>query len=158
LPDRAQEAFAEVLRQQPHHPQALYGKAMAFVEGGREAEAITCFDEVLQWHPAFVDARRFRAVLLARRGDLTGASQDINRCLEMEPQAGITLYAAACVLALAAEQSKGPAVPKQLEDQALSLLQKALAQGYGHDSAATDPDLRALRHRSEFAALLAKSK
>ena len=70
--------------------------------------------------------------------------------LEQEPQAGITLYAAACVLALAAELSKGPGVAKQLEDQALSLLQKTLAQGYGHDSAATDPDLRALRHRPEF--------
>jgi serine/threonine protein kinase/tetratricopeptide (TPR) repeat protein len=155
LPERALSAFAEVLRQQPQQPQALYGKAMVLVEKGREVEALACFDEALQWHPGFADARRFRAVLLARRGDLNAAVKDINRCLEAEqPPAGITLYAAACVLALGAEQAKVPEQAKQLEDRALAYLQMALAQGYGRDSAATDPDLRAIRYRPEFVALL----
>jgi serine/threonine protein kinase/Tfp pilus assembly protein PilF len=158
LPEAADRAFAWVLVREGHHPQALYGRAMILVERGEEKAAVACFDEALQWHPGFVDARRFRAVLLARQGNLAAASQDINRCLEAEPKSGITLYAAACVLALAAGQTKDAATARQWEDQALAVLQQALAQGYGHHRIAADNDLRALRHRAEFATLLSSGK
>jgi tetratricopeptide (TPR) repeat protein len=130
---------------------------MVHVERAEENEAIACFDEALAWHPTFVDARRFKAILLARQGMLADAQEDINRCLQQEPQAGITVYAAACVLARAAEKSPHPEARKQLEDQAIDLLGKAFHYDYGQGGAATDLDLRALHHCPEFAALLKKN-
>jgi tetratricopeptide (TPR) repeat protein len=154
LPDKARQAFAEVLRQQPQHPQALYGRAMILVEQGEERKAVAVFTKALDAHPGFTDARRFRAVLLARSGDLGGAGRDINRCLEQEPGAGVTLYAAACVLALGAEKTADQGEATRLADQALEFLRRAFARGYGRDTAAADPDLRALRRRPEFQRLL----
>jgi tetratricopeptide (TPR) repeat protein len=154
LPGKAQDAFAEVLRRQPHHLEALYGRAMVLVKQGKEKAAVASFSRALEANPGFTDARRFRAVLLARAGDLAGAVTDINRCLEQEPSGGITLYAAACVLALGADQARDPASAKGLEDQALDFLRRAFAQGYGRDRAAADPDLRGLRRRPEFQQLL----
>jgi serine/threonine protein kinase/tetratricopeptide (TPR) repeat protein len=154
LPTKAQEAFAEVLRQQPRHLQALYGRAMVLVEQGKEKAAIACFGQALDAQPGFADARRFRAVLRARAGDLAGAVTDVNRCLEQESSSGITLYAAACVLALGADRSPDAGQAKGLEDQALDFLRRAFAQGYGRDRAAADPDLRGLRRRPAFQRLL----
>ena len=154
LPDAAAKAFAEVLSQQAHHPQALYGKAMVLVQRAQENEGIACFDEALAWHPSFVDARRGRAVLLARQGKLAEAQEDINRCLQQEPQSGITLYAAACVLARAAVKNPDPDARRLWEDQAIELLAKAFQQGYGRAGAAADPDLRSLHHRPKVQALL----
>ena len=107
-PDAAGRAFAEVLRHQADHPHALYGKAMVLAEQGRDREAATCFDMAVAAHPTFVDARRCRAVLLARLGELAAAQEEINQCLRLGPRAGISLYAAACVLARAAKSSAAP--------------------------------------------------
>src|SRR5207253_1561867 len=100
----------------------LYGRAMVLVEQGEERKAVAFFNKALDAHPGFTDARRFRAVLLARSGDLSGAGRDINRCLEQEPGTGVTLYAAACVLALGAEKTADPAEATRLADQALEFL------------------------------------
>jgi serine/threonine protein kinase/lipoprotein NlpI len=153
LPDAAEASFAKVLAQQAHQPQALYGKAMLRVQRQQESDAIACFDEAITWHPTCVDARRFRAVLLARQGKFTEAQDDINRCIQQEPQSGITLYAAACVLSRAAGKTPDLQTRRQLEDQAIDFLTKAFEQGYGLASAAADPDLGSLRHRPEFQAL-----
>jgi serine/threonine protein kinase/lipoprotein NlpI len=154
LPNASEAAFAKVLRQQPHHPQALYGKAMLLVDRQQESDAIACFNEALEWHPTCVDARRFRAVLLARQGKFTEAQNDINHCIQHEPLAGITLYAAACVLAQAAAKTPAPEARRHLENQAIGFLRKALDQGYGAEGAHADPDLGALQHRPEFQAML----
>src|SRR5262249_15534928 len=53
LPGQADGSFAAVLRHQPHHPQALYGRAMLLVEQKQEAEAVACFDKALEHHPGF---------------------------------------------------------------------------------------------------------
>jgi eukaryotic-like serine/threonine-protein kinase len=156
LPDAADRAFMDALRQEPRNQRALYGKAMLFAEAGKEADAIVWFDEALKWHPSFLDARRSRAVLLARIGKLTLAQEEINLCLRQDGAAGITLYKAACILALAAERSSDNAIRREREDQALSFLAQANQQGYGLAGAATDADLRALRHRKDFQTLLAK--
>jgi serine/threonine protein kinase/lipoprotein NlpI len=155
-PDAAEKAFVGVLGLQAHHPQALYGQAMLLTERGREPEAIACFNEALRWHPSFVDARRSRAVLLARHGNLAEAQDDINRCLQQQPEAGITLYAAACVLARAAAQSTAAAQRQQREDQALDLLGRAFQRGYGRDRVAADPDLVSLLQRREARDLLGR--
>ena len=148
LPDRAREAFDEVLRFDPHQPRALYGLGVLAVERGDAAEAIAEFNQAIDADPTFVDPRRGRAVLYARLGRWDLASGDINWCLEREPRRGVTLYAAACVSALAAVQH--PAVA----DQAVKLLEKAFAENYGRDKAAADPDLASLRRDARFRTLL----
>jgi tetratricopeptide (TPR) repeat protein len=154
LPDQAEKAFAEVLRQDPRHPQALYGMAMLRVEQGRESEAITLFTRALDVSPSFVEARRYRAILLARAGQLRRATEEMNGCLEREPDAGATLYAAACVAALAADKATDRGTAQQATEQALTFLKKAFVRGYGQDQAANDPDLKSLREHAPFQQLL----
>jgi serine/threonine protein kinase/Flp pilus assembly protein TadD len=154
LPGRAREAFDEVLRERPAHPQALYGRAMLLAQAGQLDEAIAAFNRAVEGAPNFVEARRFRAVLLARAGQLEAASQDINWCLEREPEEGATLYAAACVAARAAEQCGDAKAAQQVKAQAFAFLRRALDRGYGRDKADADPDLRCLRRHPEFRQLL----
>jgi Flp pilus assembly protein TadD len=151
-PDRAQAAFDEVLRIDPAQPQALYGLGVLDVERGHASEAIAHFNDAVAADPSFVDPRRGRAIVFARLGRWSEATTDINWCLEREPRRGMTLYAAACVSALAAAKHPG------LADQALVLLEKAFAEGYGCETAETDPDLAALRPDPRFDALMARNR
>jgi tetratricopeptide (TPR) repeat protein len=151
LPDKARAAFDDILRRHPKHPQALYGVAILLVEQGLSEEALPLFTRAAEADPAFVDARRGRAVLLARKGQLARAKEDINWCLEKDPSEGVTLYAAACVAARAAEKTSDPGAL----DQALAFLRKAFDHGYGQDRAAADPDLAAIRQLPAFRRLLA---
>src|SRR5205823_519784 len=137
--------FEDVLARDRDHPQALYGLAMLLAEGGRDAEALALLDRAVEASPGFLEARRCRAVLQARRGNLEPASQEINACLAKAPDSGSVLYAAACVAAWVAQRSADPAVVRQARDQALALLDRALARGYGQDQAARDPDLAGVR-------------
>jgi serine/threonine protein kinase/tetratricopeptide (TPR) repeat protein len=156
LPEKAREAFDQILRQDPQHPQALYGRAMLLAKRGRDREALTYFNRAVAAAPSFVEARRFRGIMLARCGDFENASQDINWCLDREPTAGATLYAAACVTARVAEKATDPSVCKAAADQALTFLQKALERGYGRSQMASDPDLTAMREHPRFQRLLQK--
>jgi tetratricopeptide (TPR) repeat protein len=154
LPGKALEAFEYVLRLRPNHPQALYGKAMLLVEDGREREAIDCFTLALRDSPGFHDARRYRAILLARAGQFEAASRDANDCLERDQGSGPSLYAAACVAALMAEKVRDQAAAEKAATQALELLSQAFAHGYGRDKVAADPDLKAIRRHPGLVALL----
>ena len=120
LPARAQEVFDEVLKQCPNHPQALYGKAMQAMGRGRLDIALRFFDHALEATPAFVAARRYRAVVLARQGAWDRATRDINWCLDREPESGPTLYAAACVAALAAAASPDTVSTRRTVGEALT--------------------------------------
>src|SRR5207247_5625822 len=62
LPDKARQAFGDVLRQHPDHPQALYGKAMLLVRDGQERSAIALFDKALAAFTIFNVVRRTRTV------------------------------------------------------------------------------------------------
>jgi serine/threonine protein kinase/tetratricopeptide (TPR) repeat protein len=150
LPEKARAAFDDILRVQPQHPQALYGCAMLLVEQGRQKDALAFFDRAIEAAPSFVEARRFRAVLQARRGQFTSASQDMNWCLEREPTSGPTLYATACVAARAVEQAADPVAAKATADQALAFLEKALDCGYGRAQMADDLDLTGIRQCPQF--------
>jgi tetratricopeptide (TPR) repeat protein len=150
LPDKARAAFDAVLREESQHPQALYGLAMLAARRDRLDEAIRYFNRALEVSPGFLDARRYRAILYARRHDFEHAGPDINWCLERDPRGGPTLYAAACVVSRTVEAHADP----QAVDQALDLLEKALAQGYGADKVAADPDLAALRKQPGCQTLL----
>ena len=149
LPRQAEEAFDDALRHDPHHPQALYGKAMLAMERGQLDIALRFFDRALEATPAFVEARRYRAVVLARQGAWERATRDINWCLDREPGSGETLYAAACVAARAAEASSTP----DAVDQAFGLLQRAISLGSGQ-RASEDPDLTGLRRDPRFRRLI----
>ena len=137
---------------EPSHPQALYGRGMLLERQGQTDAALECYTYALEASPGFVEARRSRAVVLARRGDLRQAEQEINLCLDREPHSGATLYAAACVAALAAGRG-GRAAPGAV-DQALDLLRQAFARGYGRDKVADDRDLDGVRGDPRFRQLL----
>jgi tetratricopeptide (TPR) repeat protein len=151
MPERAAAAFNDVLLQDPRSPEALYGRAMLAAAAGRDEEAIAALGRALESNPAFNEARLSRAVLLARRSDWEHAGQDINWCLDREPTSGETLYAAACVSALAARAMPSP----RAVAQAVELLNRALDAGVPGSRAAADPDLSSLRHDPRFVTLLA---
>ena len=98
---------------------------MLAATAGRSEEGIAALSRALEARPGFNEARRSRAVLLARKCDWEHAGQDINWCLEREPTSADTLYAAACVAAIAAEASPSP----RAVGQALELLRRALEYG-----------------------------
>ena len=152
LPAKAQGAFDDVLRSDPHQPQALYGRAMLTMNRGQLDTALRFFDQALEAAPGFIEARRYRAVVLARQGEWERATRDINWCLDREPGSGETLYAAACVAARAAEASPTPGAL----DRAFDLLQRALSLGSGH-RAIEDPDLTTLRRDPRFERLITAS-
>ncbi len=146
LPDKAQWAFDEVHRQDPKNKEALYGLAMLAMQREDAAATLRYFDQSLEVAPNFFAARRYRAIQLARKGDLNRATEDINWCLEKEPQNGDSLYAAACVVALASKQLADP----KLAEQSRHFLEKALSRGVDLDKANHDPDLAAIRARPEI--------
>lgn len=154
LPAKAKQAFEDVLRENPDHPQALYGRGLMQVEEGRTAEAFRSFSRLLEIQPSFLEARRFRAILLARRGDFDSASHEVNECLQKDPNGGATCYAAACVAAHAVARSTSPRARDQVTAQAVHFLEKAFAAKYGLDKAASDPDLEGIRQQPNFVALL----
>jgi serine/threonine protein kinase/tetratricopeptide (TPR) repeat protein len=151
LPGEAAAAFAEVLREEPRQPQALYGAAMLADRAGRNREALGYYTRALEAAPGFAEARRFRAVLLARTGDAAAARREIDACLTAEPASGAVHYAAACVHALACARGGDAA-------RALDHLRRAFALGYGADRAADDADLAAVRGRPEFRRLIGDAR
>jgi tetratricopeptide (TPR) repeat protein len=146
LPEKAKASFQEVLQLDARHPQALYGLAMLAMAHGRLEEAIAYFDKAVHAAPDLVEARRYRAIALARGSAWAEASRDIHWCLDREPNSGETLYAAACVSSLAAGRLR----TQETLRQSIALLRQALDRGVGHDKFATDPDLQALRDLPEF--------
>jgi tetratricopeptide (TPR) repeat protein len=145
-PAAARRAFDDALHDDPRQPQALYGRGMLDAREGREGQALGWFDRAVAADPAFDQARRSRALVLARLGDWARAGRDINRCLDRDPNSGETLYVAACVAALAAGKLDDP----KATGQALQLLRQALDRGVGRDRLAGDPDLENLRALPEF--------
>lgn len=157
LPDKARQAFDQVLQENPNQPEALYGRGMLLVEQQHPEEALNYFSRAIEVAPGLIEPRRARAILLARRGNVEGAIQDINWCLDRDNASGFVLYGAACVSALAAGAAADARGAEYLAQQALTLLQKALDSGYGQDKAAKDPDLLAIRSRPEFRRLVNES-
>jgi tetratricopeptide (TPR) repeat protein len=152
-PDRARDEFARALRIDRHHPQALLGMAQ-LAEAIDPGEAIRFLDRALETDSRFLEARRYRALLGARAGRLESAGKDINSCLEQErtPTAD-TLYVAACIAVRVMDRFP----TQQTTEQALSLLEKALAQGYPANRASRDADLGAVRKHPEFIRLFART-
>jgi serine/threonine protein kinase/tetratricopeptide (TPR) repeat protein len=157
LPGRAESVFEKVLRLDSKNPRALYGYAMLSAQKSRRSEvALTCFTLALEADPHFLPARRGRADVLAHRGELAKALEDINWCIRAD-ETGPTLYSAACVYATLAQKCGEPAMTATLTERAVSLLGEAFQRGYGQDRAAEDEDLAILRGHPKFRSLLKKS-
>ncbi len=153
LPAEAQKAFRKIPSDDPKYPEALYGLGLLAANQSRTEQAVELFGKALERRPAFEEARRFRAVLLARLERFTEAITEINIALQAAPKSGAARYAAACVTALGAEQAASPAFAKQAADEAIHFLRQAREQGYGQN-AETDPDLAAIRNHPEFERLM----
>lgn len=152
-PTDAEQAFARIPSDDPKYPEALYGRGLIATNANRLERAVELFAKALELRPHFGEARRFRAILLARLGRFTEAITEINTALQAAPKSGAALYAAACVTSLAAEQAPTTAAARQASDEAIRFLRQALANGYGQH-AATDDDLKVLRQHPEFDRLL----
>ena len=153
LPVEAKRAFQRVPSSDVKYPEALYGLAMLAVKEGHLERAVELFGKALTNRPGFEEARRFRAVLLARLQQFSEAISEINTALQSAPKNGATLYAAACVTSLAAEHATTPVTKQQARQESLRFLRQALERGYGQQ-AATDGDLAGLRQLPEFEKLL----
>jgi tetratricopeptide (TPR) repeat protein len=153
LPLRARAAFMAVLKDNPADPEALYGCGMLDDRKGDQVGAYQYFTRALEAAPGFEEARRFRALVLARRGDYQAARVDINVCLSKESPTGATYYAAACVAAIQAEKSD-PQSAAECTQAALEMLHEAFVRGYGLAIANTDPDLNGIRNHPEFGRLV----
>ena len=153
LPEKARQVFEAILHTTPRHPEALYGCAMLAVGQGCLTEALRYFDLALEGTPEFDEARRYRAVILARTGLWQRASEDVNRCLQRDSGDGSTLYSAACVASLASRQLSDP----RAAQQAIEFLERAQACGMDITKAGTDPDLKPIRELPSFKRLLDRS-
>ncbi len=155
-PADAEQAFARIPSDDPKSPEALYGRGLLAANANRFERAAELFAQALDRRPTLGEARRFRAIVLARLNRLAEALAEINTALQAAPQSGPTLYAAACVTSLAAEQAPNPVAARQAADESIRLLKLALTYGYGQH-AATDDDLKAIRQHPEFEQLLLKT-
>ncbi len=150
-PDKAREAFRAVLRDDENNAEALYGCGMLLDrpdQPDKMEEALGFFNDAIAIRSTFVEARRFRALLLARLHHYAAAAAEIQVCLSLEQASGATRYAAACVAALTVPSDEREA------DRAVELLSQAFQLGYGRDKAATDPDLKAVRSHPGFRRLV----
>lgn len=149
-PNLSLQVFDSILKVNPKHTQALYGKGMILMQQGDLPGAVRMFDSALNASSTFIEPLRYRAVALARLGQLQQAAADANACIEREPTNPDSLYAAACVAAVSARKL-GSA---ELNDNALQLLHSAIERGVDRERARTDPDFSGLRGDPDFRKLL----
>ncbi|HKM56502.1 MAG TPA: tetratricopeptide repeat protein, partial [Isosphaeraceae bacterium] len=142
----ARRDFEAVLKHDPRSAAAHYGIARLIRAHDRRA-AITHLDLALQSDPNLIDALQLRALERARLGE-PAALDDVEQLVKA-PTAH-RFYNAACALALYADAKADP----HPLDRAIGLLDLAFKAGFPVREAAADPDLKALRARPEFPALL----
>jgi tetratricopeptide (TPR) repeat protein len=147
-PVRASEDFTTVLQANPRNAMAHYGMARV-VRASNHISAIEHLNTALESDPDLIDALQLRALERAHLGQ-PGALDDV--LLLTRAPTPHRLYNAACALAVYADKTREP---KPLA-RAMELLEQALRAGFPALEAARDPDLRALRKRVDFAALLSR--
>jgi serine/threonine protein kinase/tetratricopeptide (TPR) repeat protein len=151
-PEEAWPVFLDILESEPRNARAIYGCGMLATRVSRSsAEALKYFDMALEIDAHFVEALRARANVRAHRGECRTALEDVDLAGRLD-LSGRTLYDAACVYALCAEQNPEP-MAGFLAERAIGLLLAAREQGY-HGKIAEDTDLAFVRKHPQFDGLL----
>jgi serine/threonine protein kinase/tetratricopeptide (TPR) repeat protein len=140
---------------------AHWGRAVALDDLKRHAEAAKDWDKAveLSTEPQRTGIRMSRAASRVRAGQVDVAIQEAEELVKYADAS--TLYAAACVFALAADrrdESGGSLSREQCAQRAVALLQQVVARGWKDPKhmMTKDDDLRALRQRDDFKKLLAE--
>lgn len=149
-PEIAGQIFDNILKINPKHPQALYGQGMLSMNRKLLREAVGYFDRALVADPEFIEPMRYRAISLARLGQIEAAADDANTCIAREPINPDSLYSSACVAAISARKLK----LESIGESALDLLEKAISCGADPERARDDPDFLALRDNPRFRKLI----
>lgn len=145
-PTLAKQLFDQVLESDPYQPQANYALGSLLMSQGKMRDAIAAFDSAIKADPNYVEPVRYRAICLARQAKFEGALQDIAFCKDRQPNNPDTLYAEACVAAIAHKKF----ATSELADRTLQLLQMAITFGVRKDRAANDSDFSSLQNDPEF--------
>lgn len=138
------------------------GRALALTLLNRSIDALRDWDRAIELAegPLPHELRWPCAVCLARAGEHARAMAEANALIEEKDESGPTLYAAACVFALAAASVKDDTkLCEQHAGRAVTLLRQAQQAGCFKEQAKVahlkkDSDLRALRGRPDYQALL----
>jgi tetratricopeptide (TPR) repeat protein len=101
--DEAQKTFGDVLETNPSDPRALLGAARRLEADGQPG-ADSLLRAALTINPEYVDARTLHAEMLISLEDYSGAQQDIDRALKVNPNAEHTLAVAAGIKFLTHDQ------------------------------------------------------
>lgn len=126
----------------PDRPYPLQEIARVMDVGlGKHEEAIKIFSKVLEIQPQNEIVLINRALAEMRIGRIGEALEDVQAAMA-EPNSGKTLYQAACVHALIGRESN--------KRRAVTLLAKAIAQGYKPKNLNSDSDLDSIRDIEEF--------
>jgi eukaryotic-like serine/threonine-protein kinase len=144
LPHEALEAFRMAEQIQPDSIEALQNRAYVESELLKRPEAaIQTLDRALELREDYVPSLIGRAVLLARSGQHEQARRDADRGLQMQPD-GATHFQAGCVYALTSRDDPAG------QADAIRLVLKGLALGFGTDLINSDPDLDNIRNHTSF--------
>jgi tetratricopeptide (TPR) repeat protein len=127
--DQAIEEFRLALEQNPEHPMAHFGLALAYMQSDKEDEALKEFGWVIEHKPDMAVAYANRGILLDRMGQYRKALADYKKSLELDPKA-----------------SKGPGVLwrflHNVADKPPTIADRA---AYLEEQLALPPDKRVLR-------------
>lgn len=144
-PEAALEDLREAHRLNPDRPYLLYEMARILaVELNRHEDALELFDQVLAIQPKNEYALSRRALSLVRLNRKADALNDLKVAMQ-EPNDAKNLYQAACVHALIGMS--------QNRRRAITLLAKAIHQGYVPKNLENDPDLESIRNLGEFSVI-----
>src|SRR4029079_17652521 len=110
---------------------------------GGEARAIKRLDQALEIAPRSIAVLAGRSILLARAGRREEALRDAQQALRLGPSAAFRFQ-------LAGTFARTSTLEPRDARRAIELLDSSLADGFGRDLLATDPDLAPVRNLAEF--------
>jgi serine/threonine protein kinase/Tfp pilus assembly protein PilF len=149
-PASSRRDLQRVLDRNPRNARALYVMAR-LVQGEDLRRALAYVDTALEADPGLADAIQLRALLRARLGR-PSAINDVDNLVQAPTVS--RLYNAACAMAILSETTGD----QRHGDRALDFLSRSLDAGFSPSAAAADPDLKSLRGRPEFQALIRKER
>jgi len=144
--------FEKAAAMNPNEEMIVGNLADAYRWNGQKEKSLTTYDKAialaykdLQVNPKDAGTMGDLAVYYAKKGDRAQSIDWISRARSADPNSVYLLYQAATVHTLA-----------NRPEDALKELREAFQKGYSTEPARTDPEFGSLRHRPEFANLLAE--